>query len=192
MDGFGINGGTGWAEFFLSNWHVRLVCVLLIVAAYIDGKQLRVPNWLTYPMVFAGLVYSAFAGGWAGLGDGVLGMFVGLACLLPLYAVGGMGAGDVKLLAGVGAWLGVSVTFYAFCVSTVVGAVMAVAMVVYHRSVAKHYSQLLLILSEWLTIRNPKELSQIAARRKPSMLLLPYGIPICVGSIAYFFYAGLI
>jgi prepilin peptidase CpaA len=193
MDGFGMSGGgTGWAEFLLNNWHVRLVCVLLVVAAYIDGKQLRVPNWLTYPMVFSGLVYSAWAGGWSGLGDGVLGMFVGLACLLPLYAVGGMGAGDVKLLAGVGAWLGVSVTFYAFCVSTVVGAVMAVLMVVYHRSVAKHYSQLLLILSEWLTIRNPKELSQIAARRKPSMLLLPYGIPICVGSIAYFFYAGLI
>ena len=39
---------------------------------------------------------------------------------------------------------------------------------------------------------DPKELSQIAAKRKPSMLLLPYGIPICVGSIAYFFYAGLI
>jgi prepilin peptidase CpaA len=115
-----------------------------------------------------------------------------LACLLPLYAVGGMGAGDVKLLAGVGAWMGVTATFYAFCVSTVVGAVMAVLMVVYSRNLAKHYSQLLLILSEWLSIKNPRELSRIAAERKPTMLLLPYGIPICVGSIAYFFYAGMI
>jgi prepilin peptidase CpaA len=181
-----------WTEFLLNNWPVRLVCGLLIVAAYIDGKQLRVPNWLTYPMVFSGLIYSYCAGGWAGLGDGALGMVVGLACLLPLYAVGGMGAGDVKLLAGVGAWMGVATTFYAFCVSAVVGAVMAVLMVLYKRSVSKHYSQLLLILSEWMTIKNPKELSRIAAERKPTMLLLPYGIPICIGSIAYFFYAGMI
>jgi prepilin peptidase CpaA len=103
-----------------------------------------------------------------------------------------MGAGDVKLLAGVGAWLGATVTFYAFCVSTIVGAVMAVLMVVYSRAISKHYAQLLLIISEWLTIQNPKELSRIAAERKPSMLLLPYGIPICVGSIGYFFYAGMI
>jgi prepilin peptidase CpaA len=181
-----------WTEFLLNNWPVRLVCGLLIWAAYIDGKQLRVPNWLTYPMVFSGLVYSFWAGGWAGLGDGLLGMLVGLACLLPLYAVGGMGAGDVKLLAGVGAWMGVATTFYGFCVSAVVGAVMAVLMVLYRRSVSKHYSQLLLILSEWMTIKNPKELSRIAAERKPTMLLLPYGIPICIGCIAYFFYAGMI
>jgi prepilin peptidase CpaA len=181
-----------WTEFLFNNWPVRLVCALLVVAAYIDGKQLRVPNWLTFPMVFSGLIYSAWVGGWAGLGDGLLGMVVGLACLLPLYAVGGMGAGDVKLLAGVGAWMGVSTTFYAFCVSTVVGAVMAVLMVLYRRNVSKHYSQLLLILSEWMTIKNPKELSRIAADRKPTMLLLPYGIPICIGSIAYFVYMGMV
>ena len=139
------------------------MCGLLIVAAYIDGKQLRVPNWLTYPMVFSGLVYSAWAGGWAGFEGGLLGMLVGLACLLPLYAVGGMGAGDVKLWPASGAWMGVSTTFYAFCVSTVVGAVMAVLMVLYQTGVSKHYSQFLLILSEWLTIKNPKELSRIAA-----------------------------
>jgi prepilin peptidase CpaA len=181
-----------WTEILITNWPVKLVCGLLIWAAYIDGKQLRVPNWLTYPMVFSGLIYSAWAGGWAGFQGGFLGMLVGLACLLPLYAVGGMGAGDVKLLAGVGAWMGVSATFYSFCVSTVVGAIMAVLMVLYRKSVSKHYSQLLLILSEWLTIKNPKELSRIAAERKSSMLLLPYGIPICIGSIAYFFYAGMI
>jgi prepilin peptidase CpaA len=181
-----------WAEVVFNNWPVRLVCIVLIVAAYIDGKQLRVPNWLTYSMVFSGLAYCTCAGGWAGLGEGLLGMLVGLVCLMPLYAVGGMGAGDVKLLAGVGAWLGASVTFYGFCVSTVVGAVMAVLMVLYRKSFSKHYSQFLLIFSEWLTVKNPLELSRIAAERKSSMLLLPYGIPICIGCIAYFFYAGMI
>jgi prepilin peptidase CpaA len=50
----------------------------------------------------------------------------------------------------------------------------------------------MLILSEIATVKDPRELSQIAAARKPHMLLLPYGIPICIGSIAYFFYAGMI
>lgn len=180
-----------WQSFLLANWHVKLVCLLLIVAAYIDGKQLRVPNWLTYPMVFAGLIFNSWAGGWSGLGDGLVGMVVGLVCLLPLYAVGGMGAGDVKLMAGVGAWLGAWVTFYAFCVSTIVGALIAVAMVVYRRSFSKHYANLLMILTEWMQVRNPKELANIAAERKPQMLLLPYGIPICIGSIGYFIYAGM-
>ena len=49
----------------------------------------------------------------------------GWRCCLPLYAIGGMGAGDVKLLAGVGAWVGPAVTFWAFATSVVVGAVMA-------------------------------------------------------------------
>ena len=122
----------------------------------------------------------------------LLGPGVGLACLLPLYSVGGMGAGDVKLLAGVGAWLGASVTFYAFCVSTVVGAVMAVLMVLYKGRFGQHYANFVMILIEWLHIRSPKELSRLAAERKPTMFLLPYGIPICIGCIAYFAYAGLI
>jgi prepilin peptidase CpaA len=184
--------GMEWQTWIYENWHVKLVCLLLIWAAYIDGKQLRVPNWLTYPMVFSGLAFNAWVGGTSGFSDGLIGMMVGLACLLPLYSVGGMGAGDVKLMAGVGAWLGAGVTFYAFCVSTVVGAVMAVLMVLYRKAAVKHYAQLLTILNEWMTIRNPKELSRIAAERKSSMYLLPYGIPICIGSIGYFLYAGLV
>lgn len=176
----------------LTNWHVKLVCLVLIVAAYIDGKELRVPNWITFPMVLTGLVYSLCVGGFGGLGAGLLGMAVGLLCLLPLYAVGGMGAGDVKLMAGVGAWLGWKTTFFAFAVSAIVGAVMAVVMVAFSGRMRQHYANFLMILTEWTHIRNPKELSRIAAERKPTMMLLPYGIPICVGSIGYFFYQGLL
>jgi prepilin peptidase CpaA len=166
--------------------------VTLIVAAYIDGKQLRVPNWITYPMVFSGLIFNAAINGWAGLGDALVGTVVGLFCLLPLYAVGGMGAGDVKLMAGIGAWLGAATTFYAFCVSTVVGAVMAIVMVLWKRSFHKHYANFVMIFIEWMHIRNPRELAKIAAERKPTMFLLPYGIPICIGSIAWFLYEGML
>jgi len=178
-------------DWLLANWHVKVVCILLIWAAWIDGKQLRVPNWLTFPMVLSGLVYSAWVGGWAGLGDGLVGMCGGLATLLPLYAVGGMGAGDVKLMAGIGAWLGAAATWNAFVVSVIVGAVMAVAMVAWRKSWKKHCGNFSQIVLEFMTVKSPGELSRIAAERKPQMLLLPYGIPICVGSIAYFFYAGM-
>lgn len=181
-----------WQTLLLANWHVKLVCLTLIVAAYIDGKELRVPNWITFPMVLSGLVFCTWVDGLSGLGAGLLGMVTGLLCLLPLYAVGGMGAGDVKLMAGIGAWLGWKITLYAFCVSTVVGAVMAVLMVLYKRSFQKHYANFVMIFFEWMTVKNPVELSKIAKERKPTMLLLPYGIPICIGSIGYFAWAGLL
>jgi prepilin peptidase CpaA len=181
-----------WQAYVLGHWTVILVSATLIVAAYIDGKQLRVPNWITFPMVLSGLAYNSWTGGWDSFAAALIGMFVGLACLLPLYSVGGMGAGDVKLMAGVGAWLGASITFSAFCVSTVVGAAMAIWMVWRRDSFIHHYANFLTIVSEWVQIRDPRQLSQIAAERKPRMLLLPYGIPICIGSIAYFFYAGIV
>ncbi len=180
-----------WQSFLVEH-HVKFVSLLLVWAAYIDGKELRVPNWLTYPMFFAGLTYGAVTGGWAGFGDSLIGAAVGLACLMPLYAVGGMGAGDVKLMAGMGAFVGATVTFYAFVVTVVVGAVMALAMVWWSGKFQHHLGNAFTIWFEWTNIRDPRKLSEIAAARKPTMRLLPYGIPICIGSIAYFFYAGLV
>ncbi len=180
-----------FTELLLANWHVKTVSAILILAAWIDGKELKVPNWITFPMILSGLVYSTCVGGLAGMGAGLLGMCVGLLTLMPLYAVGGMGAGDVKLMAGIGAWLGWEVTFAAFCVSTVVGAVMAVLMVLRKGTMKHHYENFLLILSEWMVVKNPYELNRIATERKPRMMLLPYGIPICIGTIGYFMYQGM-
>jgi prepilin peptidase CpaA len=181
-----------WQAYLLNHWEVLVVAVVLIWAAWIDGKELRVPNWITFPMVLSGLVANTVLGGWEGLGFGLLGMVTGLLCLLPLYSVGGMGAGDVKLMAGMGAWLGWEITLAAFVVSVFVGAFMAVVMVARRRAFEKHSINFLVIVNEWLSVKNPAKLSEFAAERKPTMLLLPYGIPICIGSIGYFFYAGLI
>lgn len=166
------------------------VTAVLVVAAVIDGRALKVPNWLTFPFVLAGLVYGLAAHGWPGLGTALLGTAVGMALLLPLYAIGGMGAGDVKLFMGVGAWMGPEVTFQSFLVLAIVGAVMAVVMVLWSGEWRRHWELFRTIVREILVIRDPVALSEIAARRKPSMLLLPYGIPIAVGSIGYFAATG--
>jgi prepilin peptidase CpaA len=174
------------------HWTIWLVTVVLIVAAVIDGYQLKVPNWITFPFVLSGWAYSVAAFGWEGLGWSLVGTLVGLAVLMPAYAIGGMGAGDVKLMAGVGAWVYGMNTFYAFCWTAVIGAVLAVGMVLMRKSWKKHSTQFWLILNEIMVIRNPEHLATIAAERKPSMLLLPYGIPIAIGTIGYFLWMGML
>ncbi len=174
------------------HWHIWLVSVTLVIAAVIDGWKLKVPNWVTFPMILSGWVYSLGFHGWEGLGWSMVGTLVGLGLLLPAYAIGGMGAGDVKLLAGVGAWVWGTTTFYAFCVSAIVGGVIALGMVLYRNRWRHHQGQFLGILTEILVIRDPNQLSAIAAQRKSSMMLLPYGIPIAIGTIAYFVWTGML
>jgi len=115
-----------------------------------------------------------------------------------------MGAGDVKLLAGVGAWMFVMqeatmtivhpavAMMYAFALSAVIGAVIAVAMVVWNKGLEKHTRQFWLIFNEIMSVKDPTALSEIAAERKSSMMLLPYGIPIAIGTIAYFAWTGML
>lgn len=179
--------GTGLVE----HWSLWALSAVLIVAAVIDGWALKVPNWITFPLVVAGWIYSFAMFGWEGLGWSLLGTVVGLALLLPAYSIGGMGAGDVKLLAGIGAWVHVTHTFNAFCVSAVIGAVLAVLIVVLKGTWRKHAAQFQFILAEIIAVKNPEKLSEIAAERKPRMQLLPYGIPITIGTIGYFFYMGM-
>jgi prepilin peptidase CpaA len=179
----------------LENWPVWVVTITLIVAAVIDGLKLKVPNWITFPMIISGWIYSvAFSpfAGWEGLMYSLAGTVVGLALLLPAYAIGGMGAGDVKLLAGVGAWVWSTTTLYAFAVSALVGGVIAILMVLARNSWVKHQTQFWMICNEILSVKDPEKLATIAAERKSSMMLLPYGIPIAIGTIAYFAVTGML
>lgn len=183
------------SEAFVANWHVWLVTITLVVAAVIDGLQLKVPNWLTFPMIVSGWVYSIGFSGlpwYEGLMYSMAGTVVGLLLLLPAYAIGGMGAGDVKLMAGIGAWVWVEVTMYSFAVSAVVGGVIAVCMVLISKSWQKHHGQFWMIWNEILTVKDPDQLAAIATERKPSMMLLPYGIPMAIGTIAYFAWSGML
>jgi len=184
----------GWS----SNGHIWFLSVIMVIAAVIDGVQLKVPNWLTLPLIAGGWLYSSVAAmsqgdpWWIGLCWSLLGTAVGFALLLPAYAVGGMGAGDVKLLMGCGAWVHAAVTFYAFCVGAVVGGLMAIAMVLLARQWRHHYWQFWKILDEIVTVKDPDKLSATAAARKPTMRLLPYGIPLTIGALLYFAWSGLL
>jgi prepilin peptidase CpaA len=177
---------------FTDHWTIWFVTAVLIVAAVIDGWKLKVPNKITFPFIISGWIYWSVCSGWEGFGWSIGGTLMGLALLLPFYAIGGMGSGDVKLLAGVGAWICGTETFYAFCVSAIIGGVLAVGMVFLRKDWRHHVKQFWAILHEIMVIRDPEQLSTIAAERKSSMLLLPYGIPIAIGTITYFIWMGML
>src|SRR5437016_2490354 len=98
----------------LSNWPLWFVCVAMIVAAVIDGWKLKVPNWLTFPLVISGWLLGLChnlellpeSTGVGGIGASLAGTFLGFILLYPVFAIGGMGAGDVKMQMGFGSWIG--------------------------------------------------------------------------------------
>jgi prepilin peptidase CpaA len=103
-----------------------LTSVMVAIAAVIDFRQFRVPNLLTLPLCASGLLFHLALGGLPGLQSSVWGLAVGGLLLVLFYVLGVMGAGDVKLLAGVGAWLGAPHTFYVFLVAALAAGVHSI------------------------------------------------------------------
>ena len=99
---------------------------LLAWAAVSDCAARRIPNWITYTLILSGLVHALAFGTVVGIGGAVLGLLVGFALTFVFFAVGAMGGGDVKLLSGVGAWLGPWGVLLVFVVEAVVGMAQAV------------------------------------------------------------------
>src|SRR5947199_1840350 len=137
-------------HFILHNWPLAFVCLAMIVAAVIDGWKLKVPNWLTFPLILSGWALGVLhdcgllgGTGTGGIGASLAGTALGFALLLPVYAIGGMGAGDVKMQMGFGAWIGAFyglsrtdthpgalwIVFGAFVVAAVLGGAIALGMI---------------------------------------------------------------
>lgn len=109
---------------------------LLALACFIDVRSYKIPNWLTFGGAALALGYSALApfSGGHGLSWSAGGLAVGLMIMLPAYALRVMGAGDVKLMAMVGAFLGLESTLYAALFVFVCGGVLAVGHALMRRS----------------------------------------------------------
>jgi prepilin peptidase CpaA len=189
-------------HFILSHWPLWFVCLAMIVAAVIDGWKLKVPNWLTFPLVLSGWGLGLLhnfglleATGAGGVGASLAGTALGFVLLFPVHAIGGMGAGDVKMQMGFGAWIGafyglgtgLAIVFWAFCLAAVIGGVLALGMILVRGQFGRNLANTREILKD-LASGGVGAASERAAKRKPGMHLLPYGIPLCLGFISYLVY----
>ena len=119
---------VGWMS---SRGNLLIPLALTVWIAWGDLRTRRIPNYLTLGTAVAGLAFNCIAQGLPGLVNGILGMLLGFACLFLPYLWGGMGAGDVKALAALGAWLGPKLTVFLFCYMGIAGGVLALGYLVW-------------------------------------------------------------
>jgi prepilin peptidase CpaA len=197
-------------QFILGHWPLAFICVAMVVAAVIDGWKLKVPNWLTFPLVLSGwglgLLHTCGldeSTGSGGIGASLVCTAIGFVLLFPVYSVGGMGAGDVKMQMGFGAWIGAFygmapgedhpgaawIIVYAFCLAVVIGGVIALGMIFFRGQFRTNLVNAREIVGDLLSpSAKVGHASERAAGRKSRMHLLPYGIPLCLGFVSYLVY----
>ena len=112
----------------------------LAAAVVIDLRSRRIPNLLTAGMAVTGLGLAATGFSGITVGASVVGMVLGLLLMMPGHALGATGAGDVKLMAAVGAILGPGLVFPAFLFTCIAGGVLAVAVAIGRRRLAETVS----------------------------------------------------
>ena len=100
------------------------------IAVYTDTKRGLIPNYLTFPAMMVGIGLNTAVGGWEGLGFASQGLALGLGLLLLPFLFGGMGAGDVKLMAAIGAFLGPQLVLQAFIFGALMGGAVALLIII--------------------------------------------------------------
>lgn len=161
---------------------------LVVITAWIaigDVRTRRIPNYLTLGIALAGLGYQAGFQGWSGLAGGLLGMGLGFGLMILPYILGGMGAGDVKALAALGAWLGPLQTFMLFCYMALAGGVMAFGVLWWKGLLWHKIRQAWVFLVNWLLNRPFKNMKS-SPTLKFEIEGIPYGVAIALGMTALY------
>lgn len=164
-------------------WHFGLVGVLAVALAT-DLAERKIFNWLTFPAIGLGLALNAWAYGPAGLQGSLLGLLVGAAVFLLGFLVGGMGAGDVKLMAAVGAWLGWPATVAAVLYVTMLGGAVALVAAAANGQLSRLFKNVYWFVVGLVVKGASTDMSRMESAAKP----VPYGVSIALGSaLALFF-----
>jgi Flp pilus assembly protein protease CpaA len=152
---------------------VGLLLAVTAVGAVWDVRSGRVPNTLTYTAILAGLVLNTVIRKPAGLGAGpaALGMLVAAGPLLLVYLAGGLGGGDVKLMAAVGAFLGPRDSVYALLYACIAGAILSIGTILWKEGIG----------GAWLRI------PAVFRRRRPMdgdlpRLRFPFAVAVLLGA----------
>lgn len=159
--------------------------VVLAIATVTDLRSRRIPNWLVLPFLAGGFAAGVWAHGWHGLLTSFLGFAMGAAVLGVLCWMGGMGMGDVKLLAAIGAWVGPRQLLTAVVMISLIGGVLALVWMVSKGVVGEAFAGAAELLASAsrrgiaphaeLTLSNPRSRS------------MPYAPAIALGTLLSFF-----
>lgn len=166
-------------------WWPTLIVVLIATAT--DLRSRRVPNWLVFPFLIAGFAVSTWLNGWSGLTHSAEGMALGFGIFGIFFWFGGMGAGDVKLAAAIGAWIGPEQTMLALLFTALVGGAMALGWALAGGFVTELFQETgNLILGrkqQGLKDGSPAEPEPKSALRRK----MPYAPAIAIGTLISFF-----
>jgi prepilin peptidase CpaA len=173
----------------LGFWELTLVVLTpaILYAAWIDYSERRVPNWLNAAIALAGLGVQGTYFGWQGLGTGLLGLLVGFSVLIVPWLMHGMGAGDVKLMAAIGCWLGPWLTLLSFAAGAIIGGVAAVVMILTTGRALHAMANLQTIMTKMRTVETAFGEFGGAKTFGNTSQLLPYGVPLTAGTIGVLF-----
>ena len=160
--------------------------VVVLVAAVIDSREHRIPNWLVGPYLLIGLLLRWAIEGRVGLWESLAAMSLALVATVPIYLLGGLGMCDCKLLAAVGAWLGLYQMVYVLFGTALAGGILAVLFVSRKGRLGHALRSTLSLVSGWTQhgIRKNSEVSL----DNPSALSMPYGPAIAAGVLFSFLY----
>ena len=172
--------------------------VVVATATVTDLRSKRIPNWLVLPFLGLGLLIAPFrpdavfcpAGAtgifhWQGLVQSLEGLGLGLLVFGVMFVMGGMGAGDVKLVAAVGAWIGAKQLFVAMVLTGLAGGVMILCWAVYAGFMKDLLVGTVDLVLSWLgRSERPEEDRTIG---NPLKRKIPYAPAIAVGTFLSFF-----
>lgn len=159
---------------------LKALLVLLLVAAMIDLRTFRIPNLITMPFAVGALTYYGVLYGFAGMLFSLAGLVVGLLLLLLPYLMGGLGGGDVKLLAMVGAFLGPKAVVLAFFFIAIIGGLYAVCtLLLHHKSFRNFFISARATVFEFILTRKISFGSDALRIGRPR---LKYGLAIAFGT----------
>ena len=133
--------------------------MLVSLSAAFDARERRIPNKITFMGIIVGLLFNLITGGWTGLLNSFFGLLAGIAIFFIPFAVGGMGAGDVKLMGAIGALMGWRFSSCKWVLFTLHlwAELMVLVYLVYTRKMRDTLSGMLLALVQFFKLPYPKK-----------------------------------
>jgi len=167
----------------LAGLHVAALAIMLAVAVVVDVRDGRIPNWVTVPGLVAGLLIGAFLEGGVPLAA-LAGAGVALLVSFPLVVLGGLGAGDAKLLTAVGAFVGAGGLLPVLVYGALAGGVLTVGSLVRRRALLPALVNTKNLLIYWVSLGKAGQRIDLAS---PGAQTVPYGVAIAAGALLAWF-----